>query len=348
MRQARGGIHKAVVTLLIVAMAISGVRVLPSSVLLATSPSKVVYTDPQGDSFGPGAYVFNPSLTESYKPEYFDLTSFSVEIDSNVVRFSIGLRAIANPLNSPLGFSPQVVHIYIVGECSTRRSDTLGLNVRLRSADSWCASVVITPNLGNYNSRVVLANGTEIELKKIYVAENNTIVAEVPSEHLLDIVKGNVEKWRFFVAVTAYDPKSPDGLIDVGLPGSNASVIYNGTELPNPTLLPRILDILTDRVEDQYAMLGAYPLLRGDIATVAAYPYLEKLLLPFEFVTRVEFITTTSFATTTYLKVYEVPGVTTTTTQYVQVPKYGMELYVLALVCVALVVVLAYGLRKFK
>lgn len=329
-------------------MAASEIWIAPSSVLLATSSSKVVYTDPRGDAFGPGAYVFNPSLVENYKADYFDLTSFSVEINGSVIKFSIGLAALANPLNSPLGFSPQVVHIYIAGECGTKRSDTLGLNIRLRSVDSWCACVVVAPNLGNYISRIVLANGAEMMLKKIYVAGNNTIVVEIPSEQLLDVIEDSIEKWRFFVAVTAYDPKSPDGLITVGLPGSNASVIYNGTKLPNPALLPRVLDILASTTEDQYAMLSAYPLLRGDIATVAAYPYLEGLLLPFEFATRTEFATKTSFTTVTYLKVYEVPGVTATTTQYVQVPKYGMELYVLALVCVALVVILAYILRKFK
>jgi len=345
-RQAGGDVFRAVLIVLIVIIAVSGVWTSPGGALLAASSDKVVYTDPRGDSLGPGAYTFNPSLAESYKLEYFDLTSFSVELNSSVIRFSIGLAALDNPLNSPLGFSPQVVHVYIVGGCSTKRSDTLGLNVRLRFEDSWCACVVIAPNLGSYSSRIVLANGTSVELKKIYVSGNDTIVAEIPAEQLLGTVEGSVDKWRFFVAVTAYDPKSPDGLISVGLPHSNASVIYNGTDLPNPALLPRVLDVLADTAEDQFAMLGTYPLLRGDIATVVAYPYLKGLLLPFEFVTRTELATTTSFATETYIKVYEVPGATATTTQYVQVPKYGVELYALALTCVALVVVLAYELAR--
>ncbi|MEM2307872.1 MAG: glucodextranase DOMON-like domain-containing protein [Sulfolobales archaeon] len=311
--------------------------------------SEVSYEDPDNDSYGPGDYVYSSAFYDAYRAEYFDLRRFSAKLDGGIIKLTLSFTNLSNPLRSPLGFSPQIVHVYIVGACDNGRTDTLGLNVRLRAIDAWCACVVVAPNLGDYVSSVVYVDGRTQAVDRVYVL-NNSIVVEIPTTIIAEAVDNiNVTAWRYFIAVSAYDPSSRDKLVRIGAIGSDAPVIYNKTvdEL-NLRYIPRVLDILAESIEDQLLTLNTYSTTHGDIATVAAYPYVKGTVLPSKPVIEVVTITTTRAITETYVKAYYLPGVTTTVTEYVQVPKYGVELYSLALISVALVVILAATLSKRK
>ncbi|MCS7098905.1 MAG: hypothetical protein NZ925_00980 [Sulfolobales archaeon] len=273
------------------------------------------------------------------------MRNFSNKIEGDFFKILLGFTRIANPLKSPLGFSPQVVHVYIVGSCRSNRTETLGINVSLRAVDACCACVVVAPNLGNYVSRLVFAGGESLVLDKLY-AVNNTIVAEVPARRVLEVVGGDVATWRYLVAVSAYDPASPDELIRIGVEKSDTPVVHAGANEESVRFLPRVLDILAKTTEDQYRMLSTFSPRHGDIATVGAYPYAENILLPAEPLVETLTVVTTSIATETYVRAYYLPGVTTTVTDYVQVPKYGLEPYLLAAISVTLLVILAFVLRK--
>ncbi|MEM3983947.1 MAG: glucodextranase DOMON-like domain-containing protein [Sulfolobales archaeon] len=311
------------------------------------SSLEVSYEDPENDSYGPGDYVYNPAYHETYRAEYFDLRSFSAKLDGDLIKLTLRFTNVSNPLQSPLGFSPQVVHVYIVGACDSGRTDTLGLNVRLRAIDAWCACIVIAPNIGDYVSRVVYRDGRTQALDRIY-ALNNSIIAEIPTTLIAEAVNNvNITAWRYFIAVSAYDPSSTDGLIRIGAAGSDAPIIYNKTaDKLNLSYMPRVLDILAESVEDQLLMLSTYSATHGDIATVAAYPYVKGTLLPYKPIVEVITVTTTRAVTETYVRAYYLPGVTTTVVEYVQVPKYGLELYSLAIISAILVVILAAILSK--
>lgn len=331
----------ASLTLLIIFGLSSGL----SPVLVASSPPEVSYVDPEGDAFGPGDYAYSAVFQDAYRAEYFDLKRFSVRLEGDLLRISLSLANVSNPLRSPLGFSPQVIHVYIVGGCGNGRIDTLGLNVRLRAVDAWCACVIIAPNISGQAPMVVRADGGVQEVDRIYVV-NSTIVAEVPAAALAEAVGTNISAWRYFVAVTAYDPLSEDKLIRIASNESTAPVVYNRTDERNLRFLPRVLDVLAETSEDQFYMLSTYSIAHGDIATVAAYPYAENTVLPHRPLVETTAVTTTRVVTETYVKAYYLPGMTTTLVEYVQVPKYGVELYSLALISVALVIILALILSK--
>lgn len=332
---------RAALAVLLLVMMVLGLGSQLESVL-ATEELKVEYYDPEGDSRGPGDYVYNTAFHNIYRPEYFDLRKFSVRLRGDFLELVLSFINVSNPLRSPLGFSPQVVHVYIVGKCESRRIDTLGLNVRLRAVDAWCVSIIIAPNLGGYVSRVVYVDGRTQAIDRVY-AKNNTIVAEIPAGVLAGVIEKNISAWRYFVAVSAYDSHSEDGLVRISAK-ENAPIIFNRTEAGGLEFLPRVLDVLAKTVEDQFSMLNTYSAVHGDIAAVAAYPYAENTVLPYK--PLIETATTTRVVTETYVKAYYLPGVTTTIVEYVQVPKYGVELYSLALVSVVLVVILAAILSK--
>ncbi|MEM4922170.1 MAG: glucodextranase DOMON-like domain-containing protein [Sulfolobales archaeon] len=339
---------KSVFAVFLFMILLLGVRSLFGLVFATSeSPLEVSYEDPEGDSYGPGNYIYNPALHDIYRAEYFDLRRFSAKLYGDLIKLTLTFTNVSNPLRSPLGFSPQIVHVYIVGACDSGRTDTLGLNVRLRAIDAWCVCIVVAPNIGDYVSRVVYRDGRTQVLNRIYVS-NNSIVAEVPIALIAETVNNiNVTAWRYFIAVSAYDPSSTDGLIRIGVVGSDAPLIYNKTadEL-SLRYLPRILDILAESAEDQLLMLNTYSAVHGDIATVAAYPYVKGTLLPYKPTVEIITVTTTKTITETYVKAYYLPGVTTTVLEYVQVPKYGLELYSLAIISIVLVIILAAILSK--
>ncbi|MCX8184911.1 MAG: glucodextranase DOMON-like domain-containing protein [Sulfolobales archaeon] len=335
---------KAIAVLLLFTIAAANIAGLLEFVSGASSPSKISYIDPEGDQYGPGGYKYR-AVSDTYRAEYFDLRSFSIEVVGGVVKISLGFTKVANPLNSPLGFSPQIAHIYIVGNCSSSKTETLGLNVRLRAVDAWCACVIVAPNLGGYLSKLVLAGGESIALDRLYVV-NNTIVAEVPAVVIFESVGYNVATWRYLVAISAYDESSPDRLIRVGVEGEDTPIVYTGVSREDIRFLPRVLDILVETIEDQRYILSTFSARHGDIATVSAYPYAENTLLPLAPAVETSTVVTTSIVTETYAKIYYLPGATATVTNYVQVPKYGLELYILALTSVILLVVLAVVLSK--
>ena len=345
MSSSRADVSRSIALALLVVAVLLGTPSLPHASPSGPTSFSVSYTDPEGDAFGPGNYSYSKAFSDSYRAGYFDLREFSAALESGTFRVSATLTEVANPFGSPLGFSPQVIHIYIVGGCDHRRTDTMGLNVRLRAADAWCLAIIVTPNLGGYESHVVFADGRVDSLNRVYV-NGSTIVAELPAALVVEGVGGDPSSWRYFVAVTAHDSHSPDGLLRISDKESEAPVFYEGATPQTLWVLPRVLDVLAETADDQYSMLGTFSAAHGDVATVVAYPYAEGLLLPpspaVELITR----TIVSTVTETYIKLYTIPGATTTTAAYVQVPKYGLELYALAFMSAALVVVLAAVLRR--
>ncbi len=338
-------LRSLLLALFLLAAVASGSSSTSWSTSTTAGPLAVNFADPEGDPYGPGNYDYSSVFADAYRAEYFDLTGFSVRLEGDNVRLAVSFTNVSNPLESSLGFSPQVVHVYIVGRCENARTDTLGLNARLRAVDAWCACVIVAPNLGNYTSRIVLADGRIRAVDRI-VVENNTIAAEVSLAMLVEATDANLTSWRYFVAVTAYDPDSPDGLVRISIEEREAPIVYTGEDRESLRFLPRILDMLAETSGEQYLMLSTYSAAHGDVATVAAYPYAEGTILPYVLRAITTTVTTPITVAETYVKVYTVPGVTTTVTEHVQVPKYGPELYALALVSVVLVVLLALSLDR--
>jgi carbohydrate-binding DOMON domain-containing protein len=111
------------------------------------------YSDPAGDDFGPGTYVYPTNAV--YTPGSFDLRKVDVKTRGSKVEIKVTLGAvIEDPWNSRgwtpsgNGFSLQMVQLYFDtdGKPGSGHTDALpGINARFAPEDAWDRVVVISP-----------------------------------------------------------------------------------------------------------------------------------------------------------------------------------------------------------
>ncbi|WP_224244639.1 glucodextranase DOMON-like domain-containing protein [Hyalangium gracile] len=115
--------------------------------LPAFADGKVTFKDPTGDDNGPGTYKY-PTDTV-YKKGSFDLTELTVDKKGNKVDFTVGLGAnLENPWNMKMGFSTQMVFIFIDtdGKEGSGHTDAPpGLNVQFAPASAWEKLIILSP-----------------------------------------------------------------------------------------------------------------------------------------------------------------------------------------------------------
>jgi len=105
---------------------------------------KVEFSDPKGDDFGPGEYVYPTDAV--YVPGSFDLTKFKLEVkgDNAEIDCTMGAK-LEDPWRMGTGFSVQMIFVFIdTGEGGN--TDTLpGLNVKFAEGHEWDYVVILSP-----------------------------------------------------------------------------------------------------------------------------------------------------------------------------------------------------------
>lgn len=303
--------------------------------------------DPVGDDNGAGNYVY-PEASE-FQKGVLDLTGFTARFNRGYgIQFMVNLSKIGgNPRNFNTGFSLQEIQIYVHAKDGAPGSiSTYGLNVIVRGPDAWQFAVIAPAYAPPWNAAMVLiyANGTVVkdpEGANISV-KDNSIVINIPMKYVRSW-SDNMKYWRYFVAVTPFDPKEPFGVMRLSTaPGKNVIGGANPSAL-NAGVAPRIMDLLAPTAAIQRRLLSSYDTRSGSPAVVAAVPYTKNYVLP-QPVKTVTLTTTKTLPTT--VTHYEYSTVTTTVTKLHEY--YGSMTWGLMGLVILLAIVLAVLLERSR
>jgi len=171
---------------------------------LAASPAKPVITkipkpisgekvfsatDPKGDDYGPGTYTY-PKAPVFKHEGLFDLRKYEIYDSGDKWIFTFDFGAMTNPWAAPLGFSHQLINLYLDTE-EGGRTETYkkGARVRFDPESPWDYFIKIAGWPG-YGREFVTAGGQERKIEVTSNLEKKKVVAAVPKS-LLPEVSGN-------------------------------------------------------------------------------------------------------------------------------------------------------------
>jgi C-terminal binding-module, SLH-like, of glucodextranase len=198
-------------------------RCILPAVLLLLAAALLTLPDAAGDTRGDGSYVLptRPTLSASA----LDLRELTVEAVDGKLRLTIGLGAVQNPWNAPLGYSAGILDIFV--------KSRIGGNTTLSKL-----GFVTPPQQGwQYHIRVSgFASSLEFvpdgQSKPQPRAVNlnvrlsgSTVVLDTP------IPAGQYSYW---VTSSVYSPFTSDGLLHPGTGGGNASLLAARNNSPIP------------------------------------------------------------------------------------------------------------------
>ncbi|HHT48980.1 MAG TPA: hypothetical protein GXZ98_06780 [Firmicutes bacterium] len=201
----------------------------------------VVYfeaTDPEGDDYGPGSYIYPRNLAFRPYEGLYDLLRFSVSGSEEELFFDLQIKQITNPWNAPEGFIHPVIHVYIdLAPGGRTQPLTEEMGVRLASQYGW---EVCLEGVGWESSRLVyLTDGQHLEATELaaaYLPDQQVIRLSVPTARL-----GRPQKsWRYYVLIGAYDGFGPGFLREVR--PETGDWHFGGA--PEGQTAPRVLDLL--------------------------------------------------------------------------------------------------------
>ncbi|MCK4778340.1 MAG: hypothetical protein KAS39_08150, partial [Actinomycetia bacterium] len=190
------------------------------------------YTDPSGDA--DGADIRYP-LDSMFESATFDIIKFELKEKSGYIDFIIQFdRELTNPWNSPLGFSLQIIDIYIDKDKSSYKLRTLpGRNAEFKKGMEWEYCITVDGWKRSIRDKVF----SEIDTDKLKVTgRNDKIILSVPEELI-----GKYEKsWKFNILVSCFDGYSDTRIRQFTKDGGQWE-FKTGSESP---MVPKFLDIL--------------------------------------------------------------------------------------------------------
>jgi len=123
-----------------------GLLVMAAVGLLAGSAlaSKIEISDPKGDDYGPGSYVYPTDAV--YTPGSFDLTDFVFEVDGDnaTIECTVGAK-LEDPWRMGTGFSVQMIFVFIDNAPGGFTETPPGLNVKIDASTAWDVCVILSP-----------------------------------------------------------------------------------------------------------------------------------------------------------------------------------------------------------
>lgn len=237
----------------------------------AAADGEVDLTDPSGDDFGPGTYLYPTDAV--YKPGSFDITRFQVVPQGEDIEFRVTLKSrIEDPWDSKAwggnGFSVQMAFVFIDmdhKEGSGVTKSLPGLNVRFAPANAWEKVVVLSPQgQTRVNSEIDIKAAdrkANIIVPKITRAQGRTLIAVVGRDQL----GGSPQAaWGYQVVTQSNEgfPDKTDLLTRKVNEFEGQHRFGGGSDYDND---PHVIDILagqakggSDEVEAQKQILGAY------------------------------------------------------------------------------------------
>lgn len=160
------------------------------------------FTDPQGDDYGPGTYVYPKN--RAFEPYHglFDLLALEVSGDGELVHFDLSLADLRNTWRAPEGFSHQVIEVYISrGRGGLTEPLAPGSFVLFSSSYPWDVMFKAAPW---DSSELVLLGEDGRPVKhplRVGVTDRGAIRASVPT----GLIGEPSPAWRYYVLVGSYD-----------------------------------------------------------------------------------------------------------------------------------------------
>ncbi len=149
-------------------------------------------TDPKGDDYGPGTYTY-PKAPVFKHEGLFDLRKYEIYDSGDKWIFTFDFGAMTNPWAAPLGFSHQLINLYLDTE-EGGRTETYkkGARVRFDHESPWDYFIKIAGWPG-YGREFVTADGEEnkidvssnVKQKKVIVGVPKELLPSVTGEHYL-------------------------------------------------------------------------------------------------------------------------------------------------------------------
>lgn len=175
----------------------------------------VEFTDPKGDDNGPGNYTY-PTDTV-YRPGSFDLTKFQASKKGDQVEFSVDVNSpLEDPWGMGVGFSVQMVFIFIKNKDGGYADVPPGLNVKFAPGSEWNKVVILSPQkkgrvLGEVSTRATKF-AADIVVPSSTRGNNRTIKGKVPISELGG--DGNPDGWSYQVVMQSNEGfPDPDSLL---------------------------------------------------------------------------------------------------------------------------------------
>lgn len=176
---------------------------LASVLAMGTSAVHAVsFDDPKGDDNGPGTYIYPTDSV--YRPGSFDLTRLTITKNGDQAEFSVDVNSsLEDPWGMGVGFSVQMVFIFIKNAPGGHADGLPGLNVKFAPGNEWNKVVILSPQK---KARVVGEAQTkapklvaDIVVPNTTRGNSRTIKGSVPLRELGG--DGNVDAWAYQVVM---------------------------------------------------------------------------------------------------------------------------------------------------
>ncbi len=226
--------------------------------------------DPEGDDHGPGPYTYPTDGV--FKPQVFDLKSFTVAYDEKNVVFKFAFYGpIPNPWGSPNNLALQTLDVYVdkdPGAGTGARLLLPGRNAALEAGNGWEVAVwaegwtpqILAPDPQSGAPKQV----TGVSYKIIVDPAARTVTLRVPREAFGE---GDPATWGYVAAVLSQEGFPSTGVWRVRdvLPQAQQWRFGGGPDDTNHT---RIIDLAWAGTPTQEEILSRYPSSKADIATL--------------------------------------------------------------------------------
>lgn len=116
-----------------------------AALLVVAAPAlAVTFTDPTGDDFGPGGYIYPTDAV--YTAGSFDLTKLEVTAKGSNVNIDVSVNAnLADPWRMGVGFAIQMVFVFIQTGDGGHTEGLPGLNIQFAPDSAWNKVVILSP-----------------------------------------------------------------------------------------------------------------------------------------------------------------------------------------------------------
>ncbi|MCF7889787.1 hypothetical protein K9M78_01050 [Candidatus Bipolaricaulota bacterium] len=215
--------------------------------------------DPEGDDYGPGNYSYPKNSVFDHEG-LFDLRKYEIYDAGDKWLLSFEFGAMTNPWDAPLGFSHQLINLYIDsekgGKVEPRKE---GAGVRFSSEATWDYFVKIAGWPG-YGRELVTADGEGYKIDVSSNVKQKRVIAGIPKE-LLPEIDGN-----HYLMVFSQDGYGRDHIRTVQKEAST----WQGGGAKHPSVSSNVYDYLApageqknilssyDRTEKKYATLKPF------------------------------------------------------------------------------------------
>ncbi len=220
-------------------------RIEISSPVLEYRRGIISYIDAAGDNKGPGNYRI-PDKLEEYSG-CFDFRGIEVHEHSDEKIISLEFSDIANPWEAPLGFSPQIIDIYIDVNAREGLGNTSLLEGRrafTTPVDAWEYCITVS----GWDKAIYNAAGRKIGEPQVNVNPVARTINIIIDDSL---IPAPVENWGVIPVVLAGDDSGE--LVEV-VNGGDPETEFTGRRHESDT---NILDVILPRGHTQRGVLGA-------------------------------------------------------------------------------------------